>query len=456
MPVPATILQMLETNNIVYALKATEPQIASAPANPCHVRSQILEDSHGRVQALLPANALLDLELIAKQFGRQFKAVSRQEMRPILAVQNLTSVPAMPAWQGMATLVDAAILQHSAVWLESGDRSQLVEMQSSDFQALIKNANVGNLAVSAPQLPVSAESDKAQILDSVSLFTKRRIKQRLEDTLELPPLSETAQRIIQLRANPRADISDLAKIVELDPSLTAQVVSWASSPYYSAPGKIKSVQDAIVRVLGFDMVMNLALGLSLGKSFNTSVITPQQMNTYWRNAVATAAVVEGLVTSMPRTERPSFGLAYLAGLLHNFGYLILAEVFPPYFVNLNRHFEVNSPLPQGVVEQHLIGVSSCQVASWLLESWQMPTEVVVALRQQFNPAYRGEHSVYANLIFVATQLLANRGFSEREAMPIPASMYQALNLSADSVEITINNILESGDDLASIAEKMQG
>lgn len=54
-------------------------------------------------------------------------------------------------------------------------------------------------------------------------------------------------------------------MVETDPALAAQVVSWAASPYYASPGKIRSVEDAIVRVLGFDLVINLALGLALGK-----------------------------------------------------------------------------------------------------------------------------------------------------------------------------------------------
>ena len=43
--------------------------------------------------------------------------------------------------------------------------------------------------------------------------------------------------------------ADLADVVETDPSLAAQVVSWAASPYYAAPGKIRSVEDAIGRVL---------------------------------------------------------------------------------------------------------------------------------------------------------------------------------------------------------------
>src|SRR5690606_21803229 len=202
-----------------------------------------------------------------------------------------------------------------------------------EFQQILEDAIICD--ISLPLAPLEADdqntSDIDQILTAVRNFTQLRIKQRLEETLELPPLSDTAQRIIKLRVDPDADISDLAQIVETDPSLAAQVVSWAASPYYSAPGKIKSIHDAIVRVLGFDMVLNLALGLALGKTMSIPKNGPHGALPYWQQAVYMAATIEGLVTAIPRDQRPSFGMAYLCGLLHNFGYLILAEVFPPHF-----------------------------------------------------------------------------------------------------------------------------
>src|SRR5690606_21541643 len=122
--------------------------------------------------------------------------------------------------------------------------------------------HIGHLSVAVPadtlrpHLP-DAGRDPECIDHSIRHLTSSRMRQRLDETLEIPPLSSTAERILQLRTNPNATVSELASIVEADPSLAAQVVSWASSPYYAAPGKIRSVQDAIVRVLGFDLVSNL-------------------------------------------------------------------------------------------------------------------------------------------------------------------------------------------------------
>lgn len=462
MPVPASILEILESNQIAYQLKTTQARLAytrealEQKRDSCLVKSLVLQDSQGKLLVLLPADYILDLAAVKSQFGRNLESLPDQELASMLEQQNLLTVPAIPEWQGLSTLVDASLLRHPTLILDTGDNDQQLELQLMDFQSIIKSACVGEIAVPAPHVPDSAEMDQEQIVHSLKNFTQLRIRQRLEDTLDLPPLPETAQRIIKLRADPDADISDLSNIVELDPSLAAQVVSWASSPYYSAPGKIKSVHDAIVRVLGFDMVLNLALGLALGRSMNTSVMNAKQLKTYWQNAVCTAAAVEGLVTSIPRENRPGFGMAYLSGLLNNFGHLILAEVFPPYFANLTRHFDVNPHLPTASVEQQLIGVSSCQMSGWLMQSWNMPQEIVVAMRQQNNPFYEGEHAAYAKLVFVARQLLINKGYTYGHYQDIPRTVYDELHLDEETAQITVENILESAADLESIAEKIQG
>lgn len=462
MPVPASVIEILETNNIAYQLKASHNRIANArqaltatSAEPCQVTSLVLQDAQGTLQVLLPADHMLDLAAIKSQFGRNLESLPLADLNVLLRQQNIKAVPAVPEWQGMTTLVDSSLLRHPTLWLETGDSEQMLELKLSDFQSIIKSAVIGELAIPAPRVPDSVEMDKEQIVHSIKNFTQLRIKQRLEDTLELPPLPETARRIIKLRADPEADISDLSNIVELDPSLAAQVVSWASSPYYSAPGKIKSVHDAIVRVLGFDMVLNLALGLALGKSLDTKVMTAKHMKSYWQNAVCVAATVEGLVTSIAREHRPGFGMAYLSGLLNNFGTLVLAEVFPPYFANVVRHFDVNPHIPRASVEQHLLDVSSCQIAAWLMEIWSMPGEVVAAIRHQNNPHYQGEFSAYPKLIFVARQLLANKGFSNGTYQEIPDTLFEELHLDRETAEITVENILESADDLEAIADKIQ-
>ena len=460
MQVPASILELLDNQNVTYSVTNVNNNpnltLVKNESDTQLIKSVLVRDSQGIAQVIVPSNTILDLDAMFRQFERRFTGVPISETRQILSHSELSSVPAVPHWNNFPTYIDKGVVKQQRLNLDSGNTDQLLEVSANNFNALLEPAHTGSFTIRAPDIPSDSSDDEGIILGSIKQFTERRIKQRLEETLELPPLPETAQRIIKLRADPNADINDLTNIVEIDPSLAAQVVSWAASPYYSAPGKIKSVHDAIVRVLGFDMVLNLALGLALGKTLTMSALSREQIDDYWRNSVYTAAAVEGLVTSIAREHRPGFGMAYLSGLLNNFGYLIMAEVFPPYFESMNRLTANNPHLPRATIEQHLMGVNGELIASWLLDNWNMPQEVTVALRQQCNPKYDKNHETYAKLIYVAKNLLASNGFGDQFPQPIPKGMYEQIRLDAETADVTISNILASGEDLDEIADKMRG
>ncbi|WP_185233615.1 aminoacyl-tRNA deacylase and HDOD domain-containing protein [Teredinibacter franksiae] len=461
MPLPTSIQELLDTQKVNYSIaqmdeRMTNIALVHSKQQASLVQSVLLQDSQGRVQVLLPGGTMVDLEALQQITGRHFEGVNIEEIKPLMQEHDLTGVPAVPRWQGMPTLVDESLLKVKTLWLDAGGGSDMLEISQQEFRTIIKSSDPVKCSVRVPDLAGDPSSDEGQIFDSVKRFTQKRIKQRLDETLELPPLPETAQRIIKLRADPNADINDLANIVEIDPSLAAQVVSWAASPYYSAPGKIKSVHDAIVRVLGFDMVLNLALGLALGKTMSMRTLSPLHIAKYWRGAVYTAAAVEGLVTSIDRENRPGFGMAYLSGLLNNFGYLIMAEVFPPYFTNIEKMAKANPHVNRAAIESHMLGVTGNQVASWLMDNWNMPQEIVVALSQQHNPTFQGEFGVYAKLVHVAQTMLGQAGFGDNLVRPVPLQLFTDLKLDPETAKVTIGNLLESGDDLDAIAEKMRG
>lgn len=464
MTVPASVQSLLQNRNVAYDLAATPFSDDDRRLiwhdqhlrNMSAAKSLILQDSQGRVQIIVAADRLLDLKAVNRQLGRQLTATSLEDIRKFCTSHNLDSIPALPKLAGLQTLVDKHLLDSNELLLDSGNEEQLVRIERNEFEQILEGATVCDISVPLAQLEMedANTNDTDYILSAVRNFTTLRIKQRLEETLELPPLSETAQRIIKLRVNPNADISDLAQIVETDPGLAAQVVSWAASPYYSAPGKIKSIHDAIVRVLGFDMVLNLALGLSLGKTISIPKEGPHGTLPYWQQSVYMAATIEGLVTAIPRDHRPSFGMSYLCGLLHNFGFLILAEVFPPYFHSYCEMADANPHVNHQAIERHLIGVTREQLASTLMKLWTMPEEVVIGLRHQNNPNYQGEHAAYAKLIFVAQRLLHQHNIGLGPKLEIPAQVYADLHLDPEKAEQAVQNILESNSDLQHIASEL--
>ena len=416
--------------------------------NPARkVQAVLLDDSVGVLMVLFPQSQLLDLNRLTELTGRRLAAVPTERLKKMLGKHNLSLLPGLPALTSSPCLYDESLLREPKLLINSGEPGVLLEISSEDFKTTMLTkasaANFGeNLSSIRPNLD-RPDDDREEITQAVQAFTARRIQQRLEATIEIPPLAETAQKIIKLRVDPNATIDDITGVVETDPALAAQVVSWAASPYYASPGKIRSVEDAIVRVLGFDLVINLALGLALGKTLSLPKDHPQHSTPYWQQSIYTAAVIEGLTRAMPRTQRPEAGLTYLAGLLHNFGYLLLAHVFPPHFSLICRHLEVNPHLCHSFVEQHLLGISREQIGSWLMRYWDMPEELSTALRFQHDPAYDGAYAEYPNLVCLAVRLLRSRGIGSGPDEDIPDALLERLGLSREKANDVVSKVLEA-------------
>ncbi|NPU94791.1 MAG: HDOD domain-containing protein [Gammaproteobacteria bacterium] len=462
MSIPQKIVDRLNARGITYQVVEEE---SISPLHPLLsgdqiprgqiVQQVVLEDSLGRVQVLVPADRLLDLQKLCEDKGRNLTAISRDTSRQMASSLGMETLPAIPLNDNLPLIIDRALLKPTTLYLEVSQSGQYLTLPQAEFAKLVANAQSGDFSVPLTRLSQDP-NDRAAVHQAVQNFTNLRIRQRLEQTLEMPPLPDTAERIIKLRIDPNASVKELVAIVEKDPSLAAQVVSWASSPYYAAPGAIRSVHDAVVRVLGFDLVINLALGLALGKSIELPKDGPNGVQPFWQQAVFTASLMEGLVKAMPSDYRPSIGLAYLCGLLSNYGYLVLAHIFPPYFSVINRCIEANPHIEGFYVEQHLLSVTRETISSQLMDCWSMPDEIVVGLRWQHHPGFNGNMAVYARLLHLANQLLRSVELVPGPRHALDDTLFDELHLSREDVASVLNHMVAQKDELIKIARGLGG
>lgn len=428
------------------------------------VRSVLVEDGTGCFQVILGSDAMLDLVSLQTVTGREFWAVPQEQLPAVVRRYRLRMMEEAPGCFYLPTIIDSSVQQQTLLAfsvMDDGEAaSELVSVSTfgnalRDHQCRVRQGEVSIPAAQLRREVAGAGTDEEQISASLRQFTALRIRQRLQETLELPPLPATADRIIRLRANPNASTLELSRIVESDPSLAAQVVSWAASPYYAAPGKITSVQEAIVRVLGFEVVSNMAVGLILGKTVSVPSERVYGDTPYWLQAVYCSTAVDALLRLLPARQRPSQGLAYLAGLLHNFGYLVLAHTFPPHFARICRYAEANPSISHVAIDHHLVGVSREQIAAWLMQCWNMPEELSTALRRQHDPEYDGPHHVYAHLVFMALRLLRSQGIGDAPPETVPQALYDRYSLDPRQAEAAVVRVAESPD-IPHMAQQISG
>ena len=444
-------LKPLESRQIPFQLQAA-PELQSVAA-----RSVVLADGSGRVQLLTGRDRFLDLTALKSETGRELRALGSNDAASVCRKLGLAELPGIPQVTGLPMWIDEALLSAQHIYLPAGQDQQWIRIERTDFARLICDCEIRNCSHPA-ELNVLDAGGTQPVEEAVRRFTALRIQERLADTLHVPPLPDAARRIIQLQLEPDYDLSDLTRIVESDSSLAAQVVGWANSPYYRARGEVNSVNDAIMRVLGFDMVINLALGLAVSNNLRVPASFQGGVFRYWMNSVYTAATAEALARCMPRKQRISPGMAYLSGLLHNFGVLVLAHVFPPHFDLVLAQRQANTHLPGYAVDQHVLGISTEQIAGALLESWNLPAAVHQGVRYQNAPERAGESTTYAQLLQLARQILASRvAFSSEQPKPrIEADLIHELGLDQNMVDEAIAAIVESTDDLSQMAAQLAG
>jgi HD-like signal output (HDOD) protein len=149
---------------------------------------------------------------------------------------------------------------------------------------------------------------------------------------------------------------------------------------------------------------------------------------------------------MPVKQRPERGLIYLSGLLHNFGNLLLGHIFPPQFKLINTAVAANNHLNVADIENHILGVNYQDIGAWLMENWNMPEEVITAVRFHNNQGFWDEHAVYPNIILVANTMLKQMYTDEPLVQNIPRSTFELLCIDESAAE----------DALQSIRENMEG
>ena len=428
------------------------------------LRTVLLGNKEELVQAILPTDQLLDLEKVQKHTGRDLSIINDMDSQLLRDKNRLDSFDQYPHLINTQTLLHQGLGGDSLTFSGVPQSADCTPILTADFeQALGQNNHQLLLLDIATDMKLEKPSEsitpfdglqnyKEQcIRESVLRFSQLKLGDNLEETLEIPPLPQTAQRIIKLRSNPDADVSELAEAVETDPALAAQIVSWACSPYYAIPGKVRSVHDAIVRVLGFDLVSNIALGLSLGKTLQLPKDRVAGMTSYWMQSIYCATLMESLVKQVPPQMKPLKGLSYLSGLLHNFGYLVIAHVFPLQFSQMCRLLEANPHISHQAIEQHLLQLTREQIGSWLMETWRMPAEVPTAIAYQHDASYSESSKIYPNLLFIALRQLKKNGIGDAPPEEIPAELYSLHGLEEQRVNDSVERLIEASDDLEQLA-----
>lgn len=266
--------------------------------------------------------------------------------------------------------------------------------------------------------------------------TAARVKRVTESLLTLPALPTVVARLIEAVDNPKVTATMLGALIEQDQVLTARILKVANSSFYSFPRQIGTVQLALV-VMGLDAIKELALGLSAQSTFRAESAHPRfQVDRFWQHSLAVASGCRLLATRFGSTPP---GEAFVAGLLHDIGKLVLNQYLPKEFAQIQESLNAPDALPE-TVELELIGVTHGEVGSWLGERWNLPSALCSAMRDHGEPWLHRGSSFLPWLVHICDWL------AHRHRLGEPGTAAQE-NLDPRAVDFLMQQFHLSTEDL---------
>ncbi len=279
-----------------------------------------------------------------------------------------------------------------------------------------------------------------------------KFRTRLEEGKDLPVMPDIANKLLLLRNNPGADVVDLVGLVEKDPVISSQLLSFARMSIYGYGSRIKTLNDAIQLVLGYEKALHQAIGLSIGRSLKMDLNGPLGLRAFWAYSLRSAILTQALAKQMASDERPNEGVCYLAGLVQDIGFLLLGQLYPDVFSRLNKMVVRYDSNRVRELEYHFIGLSHDMVGSALLKKWNLPEEIVIAVREHNFPDYDGKHSIYAKLVSLANQVLEL--VSEHEDISTLENVYSRLGLDKNAIQTSLESVKAIDADMDQMVEEL--
>ena len=200
-----------------------------------------------------------------------------------------------------------------------------------------------------------------------------------ENLASLPPLPDTAQKILTCFGDEFIDAKKVAEVVEGDPGICAKLLGLANSAYFGLAEPVNSIGEAISRVLGVDTVRSLVLAMAIQQSFKSRECDSFDVEMFWTNSLTAAACCKRIVAADDVSDDADRDLAYSAGLCHNLGLMVLAHMEANRTsIVLAKHRKLGEPGTLARLLDEEFGTDHRIMTAELGRAWSLPAQMVAA------------------------------------------------------------------------------
>lgn len=269
------------------------------------------------------------------------------------------------------------------------------------------------------------------------------LKEAINHLDSLPSMPVIAQKLLTLNLESVDGERQLLKLIEQDPQISAKVIGLSNTPLFGASKRVTSIQDAAI-LLGLTRVKSVTLGIAVMTSLIKKPMGQLDLQALWLHSLNISLALRVLAQAMPRNTRPLDDEIFLAGLLHDIGYMVLNHIDTARSDELHRRFASAGDGDWQAIERELLDISHGELGAALARHWDLPDSIEAVIRYHHDPederALVGQPLV--SLVHLAEKMLPEYGTHPLQPATITAEEWQAFGIAPERAEELQAKIME--------------
>ncbi|MCC6849583.1 MAG: HDOD domain-containing protein [Deltaproteobacteria bacterium] len=260
--------------------------------------------------------------------------------------------------------------------------------------------------------------------------SKEKFRWEVSRLRALPTLPKLLERVVIALEDPEINLASVAELIEVDQSLTSQMLRLANSAFYNAQGSVSQVGQALV-MLGTAVTRSVIL--------STSVLDMRALSGlpgFWEHSLG-CAVAAGAIAKVTGRATPEEATA--AGLLHDLGKVVLYKQLPDAFVHI-VDAAARTKRSFLEVEREELGTDHGEIAGWLVDKWRFPTCLAEPITWHHAPSRARAARDETAIVHVANALVRALGYGsggDRRLAPIDPAAWDRLALGPEALDAVL-------------------
>jgi len=227
----------------------------------------------------------------------------------------------------------------------------------------------------------------------------------IENLKDLPTLPQVAQRVVALSQDPKTSYRDLKTVILPDPPLAAKVMMMANSAFFHRRDQAKTLEDAIFTI-GLNNLVAICTSVGVLDVINRWGAGKMDRRQLWRHSVATAFLSKSLELRKV-LNKPDGPDIFLAGLLHDIGWIVFDKILPKTMLNAIKAKEDADKWSLEMEKEH-IGMDHAEAGALFLKQWNIPPAVIEIVANHHTPENSQQYPAQTGVVRISSILVQHR------------------------------------------------